>query len=211
VLEAKSCLTAKLIFLNNIPSSPTPPTPPPTAPVNTIAPEITGGTYVGDVLTTTNGTWSGSPSSYAYQWKRGATNIGTNTNIYRLLNADANTNISCVVTATNASGSTPATSNIVTTSALFSPVNIEPPAIDSSIFWIVGDTLYFNYNQWDGNPVPTLTYQWLRDGANIVGATDNTYTTIAYDEGYGITVKCTATNSQGTAFVVSNEVFINVE
>ena len=67
-----------------------------TAPVNTVAPLVSGSPYVGDLLTTTDGTWTGSPTSYSYQWKRGATNIGTNANTYTLVSADANTNITCV-------------------------------------------------------------------------------------------------------------------
>jgi hypothetical protein len=65
------------------------------------------------VLTTTDGTWSNSPSSFSYQWKRGATDIGTNANTYTLVQADAGnaSNITCVVTATNAAGSANATSN----------------------------------------------------------------------------------------------------
>jgi len=86
---------------------------PPAAPVNTVLPNVTGVAIVGDILTTDDGTWTGSPTSYAYQWKRGATNIGTNANTYTLVNADAGQSITCVVTATNAGGSTPATSNAV--------------------------------------------------------------------------------------------------
>jgi len=180
-----------------------------TAPVNTVAPVISGGNYVGDVLTTTDGTWSGSPTSYSYQWKRGATNIGTNANTYTLVSADANTNITCVVTATNAIGSTNATSNIFTTSALFAPVNTYPPSIDGFIFWVAGDTISFTGNTWDGNPVPTLTYQWFRNNSGITGETNNTYLLDLVDIGQLINVKCTATNSQGTAFEPSNLVTIN--
>ena len=86
---------------------------PPPAPVNTVLPNVTGVAIVGDILTTDDGSWTGSPTSYAYQWKRGATNIGTNANTYTLVNADAGQSITCVVTATNATGSTPATSNAV--------------------------------------------------------------------------------------------------
>jgi surface protein len=86
---------------------------PTAAPVNTVLPNVTGTAVVGNTLTTDDGTWTGSPTSYAYQWKRGATNIGTNANTYTLVNADAGQSITCVVTATNGVGSTPATSNAV--------------------------------------------------------------------------------------------------
>jgi surface protein len=92
---------------------------PAAAPVNTVLPNVTGTAVVGNALTTTNGTWTNSPTSYAYQWKRGATNIGTNANAYTLVNADAGQSITCVVTATNAVGSTPATSNALTIQNFF--------------------------------------------------------------------------------------------
>jgi hypothetical protein len=71
---------------------------------------------VGQVLTSTTGTWTGTaPITYSYQWKRGATNIGTNSSTYTLVAADAGntSNITCVVTATNAGGSANATSNTI--------------------------------------------------------------------------------------------------
>jgi hypothetical protein len=84
------------------------------APTNSVAPVISGTAVVGQVLTSTTGTWSGIPTpTYSYQWKRGATNIGTNASTYTLVQADAGntSNITCVVTATNSGGSANATSN----------------------------------------------------------------------------------------------------
>ena len=92
--------------------------------------------------------------------------------------------------------------------ALAAPENLSLPAIDGITTWMVGMTIGFTGNEWSGNPVPVLTYQWLRNGGNISGATDDTYDLIGDDESCVVGVKCTATNSQGTAFVVSNEVFI---
>ena len=64
---------------------------------------------VGTVCSVTNGNWTGTPSSYAYQWKRdGTTNLGTAAN-YTLVSADIGGHqIACLVTATNVTGSTPA-------------------------------------------------------------------------------------------------------
>ena len=65
---------------------------------------------VGTVCSVTNGNWVGQPTGYAYQWKRdGATNVGTSVASYTLVSADIGGHrITCVVTATNASGSTAA-------------------------------------------------------------------------------------------------------
>lgn len=85
------------------------------APTNSVAPVISGTPLVGEILTTTTGTWSGIPTpTYSYQWKRGVTNVGTNATTYTLVAADAGQSITCVVTATNAGGSANATSNALT-------------------------------------------------------------------------------------------------
>jgi hypothetical protein len=43
--------------------------PTPAVPSNTVLPAITGGSSVGAVLSLSNGTWTGSPTSYAKQWQ----------------------------------------------------------------------------------------------------------------------------------------------
>ena len=90
-------------------------TPSNSAPTNTVAPNVTGTAVVGSVLTTDNGTWTGSPTSYAYQWNNSATGdiVGANTNSYTLVSGDTGDNILCKVTATNAIGSNTANSNSI--------------------------------------------------------------------------------------------------
>lgn len=85
------------------------------APVNTVAPVISGSGVVGQTLTTTNGTWTGSPlPTYTYQWQRNTSNIiGATSSTYVLVSADAGTNVRCVVTATNTAGSSSANSNSI--------------------------------------------------------------------------------------------------
>jgi hypothetical protein len=80
-------------------------------PANTALPVISGSIVVGQTLTTTNGTWTNSPTGYTYQWTRGGVNIaGATASTYTLVTADNTTNIAVVVTATNANGSATATS-----------------------------------------------------------------------------------------------------
>jgi len=86
-------------------------------PVNTAAPTISGTTTFGQLLTTTDGTWSNSPTSYAYQWSRASTSGGSYSNIsgaisstYTLVAADVGQYLKATVTATNASGSATSTS-----------------------------------------------------------------------------------------------------
>lgn len=73
-------------------------------PANTVPPAVTGTAVVGQTLSTTNGTWTNSPSTFSYQWYRGATLIsGATSSTYTLVQADAGntSNIKCVVTASN--------------------------------------------------------------------------------------------------------------
>jgi subtilase family serine protease len=87
--------------------------PPPAAPVNIDKPVINNTTPTeGQTLTTTNGTWSNSPTSFAYQWScsGGCTNP-TGTSSYVVDHLDVGKTISVTVTAHNTAGDTPASSD----------------------------------------------------------------------------------------------------
>lgn len=85
------------------------------APVNTIAPLVTGSGVTGQTLSTTTGTWTGTaPITYAYQWKRDNTTIiGATSSTYLLVTADENKAVKCTITATNIAGSVSADSNSI--------------------------------------------------------------------------------------------------
>ena len=80
---------------------------PASPPVNTVAPALSFSLrYEGELVTTDNGTWDNSPTSFTYQWYRDATPIsGETLNEYTLDAADADTYVSCEVTAINTGGS----------------------------------------------------------------------------------------------------------
>ncbi|HST54961.1 MAG TPA: choice-of-anchor Q domain-containing protein [Solirubrobacteraceae bacterium] len=99
------------------PSDGTPPPPPPAAPANTALPTISGTTTAGQTLTAGNGSWSGSPTSYARQWQscdaagNSCSNVsGATGTTYVLDSGDVGNTLRVKVTATNAGGSTAATS-----------------------------------------------------------------------------------------------------
>ena len=82
------------------------------APSNTAPPTVSGNTTQGQTLTTTNGSWSNLPTSYAYAWQdcdtagNSCTTIsGATTSSYTLTAADAGHTIRSVVTASNLLGS----------------------------------------------------------------------------------------------------------
>jgi hypothetical protein len=82
----------------------------PALPANTVAPVITGSVSVGNTLTVSNGTWTPAGVALTRQWiRQGGTNIGTGANTYVTVPADESNTITCRVTGTNETGSTPVT------------------------------------------------------------------------------------------------------
>ena len=87
------------------------------APVNTALPAISGAMVEGRTLTASAGTWTGSPTSYAYQWQdckasgaKCSSIVGADTNAFVLGATNVGHTVRVVVTATNADGATPASS-----------------------------------------------------------------------------------------------------
>jgi hypothetical protein len=76
-------------------------------PVNVDVPHVSGTGAVGATLSCTMGNWEGEPTSYAYQWLGGTSTLGTG-ETYTVGESDVGASITCVVTATNAFGSTTA-------------------------------------------------------------------------------------------------------
>ncbi len=111
-------------------------------PGNSVAPAVTGTAVQGNVLTSTQGTWTNTPTSYAYQWMHEtAVGSGVYANIssatastYTLVASDGGLHVKCAVTATNGTGSTSQDSNTVLidtapiANAGTDQINIEPGA-----------------------------------------------------------------------------------
>ena len=106
------------------PVAPAPPLEPPpqeptapAAPGSVVPPGVSGNATEGQELNAATGTWSGSPTSYAYQWQdcnaagEGCSSIGGATSAnYRLAAVDVGHTVRVVVSASNAGGSTSASS-----------------------------------------------------------------------------------------------------
>src|SRR5262245_28294400 len=82
------------------------------------------------------------------------------------------------------------------------PVNTVAPVISGGIS--VGQTLTTTDGTWTGNPGPTITYEWLRNGVPISGATGQTYVIQVADVGQTIRSRVTATNASGSANATSS-------
>jgi hypothetical protein len=123
----------------------------PAAPAFTASPAITpAGPYsTGQTVTSSTGTASGSPT-FTFQWYRGASPItGETTASYTLQVSDEGANISCLVTATNGSGSASASSNTIVPA-------VTAPITDASFL------VYFSGGT--GNAVPSLSIGGARGG-----------------------------------------------
>ncbi|MGE0878543.1 MAG: carbohydrate-binding protein [Acidimicrobiia bacterium] len=86
-------------------------------PVNTVAPAISGTHEVGSTLSVSTGSWTNSPTSFAYQWSRcnsvGASCVpmgGATQQSYVLTTADATWTVRATVAATSSGGSASADS-----------------------------------------------------------------------------------------------------
>jgi hypothetical protein len=187
------------------------------APTNTSPPTITGIPTVGQTLTATNGTWTNTPTSYAYQWQQ--CNGGGNNCVdvkkatqqtYTLVKGDAGHTMRVNVTATNADGSGIArsaqTAPVVSVTSSAAPKNTSPPTISGTAK--VGQTLTANDGSWSGNPT-SYTYQWQRCDADVAvctdvaGATGKTYSVTIASLGYRLRVRVTAHNAKGTGTATS--------
>lgn len=88
------------------------------------------------------------------------------------------------------------------------PVRDETPTLTGTPE--VGSTLTVVPGSWTGYPVPVLTYQWTRDGADIAGQTALTYLVVTGDSGKAIACRETATNSSGSASSTTTALIIDV-
>src|SRR5579875_3413990 len=88
--------------------------PPDSPPSNSTPPQINGAADVGATLTASTGSWTGSPTSYTYQWRdcdsgTGCVNIaGATASSYTVQSTDQGHTLGVTVTATNAYGSSAA-------------------------------------------------------------------------------------------------------
>jgi hypothetical protein len=98
------------------------------APVSQQPPVISGTAIRGDTLTCSTGTWTNSPTAFAYQWLRNGTAIpGATAATHTLVEADVGAQITCRVTASNAGGSNSRTSAAVTPTAPAPTLTITVP------------------------------------------------------------------------------------
>lgn len=147
------------------------------APVNTVAPVVSGSAIVGGTLSCTTGTWTFNQTpTYTYQWKRDGSDItGATSSTYQLVSADNGEPMSCAVTATNDGGSNSANGNTLTPPSTFSITSVTPGDTTVTVTWsaVTGATSYnVKYGTSPGNYTTTVT--GVSSPYQVTGLTDGT-------------------------------------
>ena len=146
---------------------------------------------VGGALAGSEGTWSTTALTFAYQWLRDGEPIeGATAAEYAPVVADLGKQVSVKVTATK-SGHNPgsSTSDPVTVDKGAAPQNSAAPEVTGTPE--LGETLTVSDGEWDLEDL-TFGYQWLRDGEAIEGATEATYVVTEDDLGTELAAEVTA-------------------
>ncbi|MDM7855854.1 Ig-like domain-containing protein [Cellulomonas alba] len=159
----------------------------------TAAPTVSGTAKVGSTLTTTAGTWD-QDGVASYQWLRnGAVITGATASTYTLVGADYGTKVASRVTFTpSTAGHGPAQATSVasaTVAAAAAPVLKTAPTISGTV--ASNAKLTASAGTWSLSGV-TASYQWLRNGKAISGATAKTYAVSTVDVGKRLSVRITA-------------------
>ncbi|HEY4894745.1 MAG TPA: hypothetical protein VII01_01530, partial [Solirubrobacteraceae bacterium] len=140
-------------------------------PSNTGLPSISGLLQDGQLLGLATGSWSGSaPITYSYQWQecnaagKACTDIAGETgSALKLLTGLIGSTVDVVVTATNAAGSTSATSPVSGLVGGLLPSNTGLPSISGLLQ--DGQLLGLATGSWSGSAPITYSYQWQQCNA----------------------------------------------
>jgi hypothetical protein len=180
------------------------------APRNQVLPSIQGLPSDGATLSAIVGQWGGTPPfTFGYQWYRcsfdgsGCALInGAAQSTYRLTSTDVGSRIRVYVTATNAAGSSTATSGPTGLVSPVAPANVTPPNIIDEPY--LGEEIGVDEGGWSGTEPFQFAYQWQRcdpagNCVNIEGETDVVYTVVGADLKNRLRVIVTASNGAGSA------------
>ena len=136
----------------------------------------------------------------SYQWQRdGVDIVGAAGSTYTLGDADVDTTIAVVASYTDGSG----TNESVTSSGVGPVANVNDPAVGvPTITGTVTEDQTLTAGTAgisDSDGLGTFSYQWLRNGVAITGATNSTYTLGDADVDTHISVRVSYTDGHGTA------------
>lgn len=162
------------------------------APTVTTPASITGAARVGSTLTVTAPGWSTTGVVTTYQWLLDTVAIpGAVATTYDVTAQDVGKAISVRATGTKP-GLTPATTTSAPVTGLLGETLVAstPPSISGS--GRTGQVLTVNPGTWGPLSPTTWSYQWLRNGVAVPGATDSTYIVPVRDAAKSLSVEVTA-------------------
>jgi hypothetical protein len=157
-----------------------------------MTPTISGAVKVGSILTANAGTANPDSATLTYQWKRSGVNIlGATKSTFALTSEDMGKEISVTITGTK-EGYVTSSASATTTDVAVGTLTTGVPTINGTVK--VGSVLTANPGTFGPAPV-TLTYQWMRSGVVILGATQPTYTLTGAEAGKVVSVTVTGTKA----------------
>jgi hypothetical protein len=175
------------------------------------APSIAGTPSLGRTLKVDIGTWTPTPTSVTYQWRRDGVAISKATkSSYVIGTKDVGTVISVTVRGSR-SGFASVTDTSVGVGPIdtLAPQSVVAPALSTTAR--VDLKLTANAGTWDVKP-STFRYQWYRNGDAIPGATASSFTPLVSDLGEDLAVGVTPVKSGYSAGdeVLSNAVTVSL-
>lgn len=155
-------------------------------------PKVTGTLRVDSTLGVSIGTWSPTPSSYKYQWRREGTAIsGATGSTYKLTQSDIGKRISVSVSALRSGYTTTTKTSAMTTAITAYTLSGTFPVPTISGTARQDSTLTASTGTFAASGA-TIKYQWKRNGSSISGATAKTYKLGENDIGKTITFTVSA-------------------
>jgi len=152
-------------------------------------PAMSGAVRVGAKLTASTGTWKPG-ATFSYRWRVAGTSVST-AKTYTLKAADRGKKITLTVAAKRTGYATVTQTTAAKTVGWGAFTKTPKPKISGTAH--VGKKLTAKAGTW--SPKATLTYQWLRSGKAIKGATKSTYTLKSADWTKKISVRVYAKKS----------------
>jgi hypothetical protein len=160
------------------------------APTPAIPPTVAGSGSVGGVVSAGAAVWNEPDVATSYQWLRNGAPISRATSLsYTVTSADIGASLAIRTTGTKTGyASAVLISNAVTGVAGHASSATGAPSITGVP--AVGSRLSATGGTWTGSP--KLSYQWLRNGAPIAGATSSSYTLTPADAAQHVNVRVSA-------------------
>jgi hypothetical protein len=158
-------------------------------PILSDTPTITGSAVAGQTLTAVPGDWTPT-ATFSYQWNRDGSPIaGATGATHQLGSDDFQHTVSVTVTGsqtgfTSASATSAATASVTTGTMVLAPAVTGTPTAGQTLTAATPGLV---------PSTATLTYQWLRSGKAIAGATGRTYRAVLADVTHGLSVTVSAT------------------